>query len=179
MGRAPFSETEALNVRYLFETNPQIGYYVDLHSFGELILYSGGDDANQTTIPAPDFCNPAYTSGRDQSDATADREPSNPPDQVSALAQQMRAALQRVRGRAYQVQQAGVLYPTSGTADNYAFSRHLSDPAGKVYAYTIEFGTEFVPPYHEMQQIIAEIAAALTALCLAAQDGVFRREGRA
>jgi carboxypeptidase T len=80
-----------------------------------------------------------------------------------------------VAGRSYVVQQSVGLYPTSATSDDYAFSRHLVDDGsgrnrGKVFGYTVEFGQEFVPPYAEMRQIIDEVGAALTELCLAASE---------
>ena len=66
------------------------------------------------------------------------------------------------------------LYPTAGTSDDYAFSRHILDSKkSKVYSYTIEWGsqnnpTPFHPAYPEMQKIIQEITAALLAFCIAA-----------
>jgi hypothetical protein len=58
------------------------------------------------------------------------------------------------------------LYPASATSDDYAFSRHRVNPARrKVCGFTIEFGQEFVPPYHQMRGIMADVAAALTELC--------------
>jgi murein tripeptide amidase MpaA len=59
-GPEPFSEPEARNVRWLLDTHDQIGYVVDVHSFGELILYSWGDDENQDDTPAQSFLNPAF-----------------------------------------------------------------------------------------------------------------------
>jgi carboxypeptidase T len=90
---------------------------------------------------------------------------------VITLANYMRDAIQAVRGRAYKVEQSLALYPTAGTSDDYAFSRHLVDHSkGKVYSYTIEWGSEnnptpFHPRYSEMQQIIQEITAGLIEFC--------------
>jgi len=39
-GPAAFSEPESRNVRWLLDTHEHIGYLVDVHSYGELILYS-------------------------------------------------------------------------------------------------------------------------------------------
>jgi hypothetical protein len=86
----------------------------------------------------------------------------------------MRAAIQAVRGRGYTVMQSMSLYPTAGTSDDYAYSRHIVDPSKpKVFSYTIEWGsptnpTPFHPPYPEMKQIIQEITAALLQFCLRA-----------
>jgi len=59
------------------------------------------------------------------------------------------------------------LYPTAGTAPDYAYSRHFVDPSKqRVTSYTLEWGTEFQPPYAEMQNIIQEITCGLLAFCL-------------
>ncbi|HEX7680338.1 MAG TPA: M14 family zinc carboxypeptidase, partial [Thermoanaerobaculia bacterium] len=90
------------------------------------------------------------------------------------LAKQMRTAIQAVRGRDYTVMQSMSLYPTAGTSDDYAYSRHLVNPSKpKVFSYTIEWGsgdneTPFHPPYPEMKQIIREITAALLQFCVKA-----------
>src|ERR1043166_7569032 len=79
----------------------------------------------------------------------------------------MAAAIQTVRGRKYKVMQSLSLYPTAGTSDDYAYSRHFTDASkAKVLSYTIEWGgdknpTPFHPPCPEMKQIIQEITAAL------------------
>jgi len=81
----------------------------------------------------------------------------------------MNAALAAVRGTKYVVQQSVGLYPTSGTSDDYALSRQFIDPKKVlIYAFCVEFGKEFIPPYSEMSEIIKELGAAMTELCLAA-----------
>ncbi len=66
------------------------------------------------------------------------------------------------------------LYPTAGSSDDYAYSRHFVDPRkGKLIAYTIEWGrshasTPFHPPYHEMRKVMREVSAGLLALSLRA-----------
>ncbi|HET6950465.1 MAG TPA: hypothetical protein VFI47_08820, partial [Acidimicrobiales bacterium] len=75
------------------------------------------------------------------------------------------------RGRRYTIQQSMNLYPTAGTADDDAYSRHLVDPARtKILAFTVEWGAEdnptpFHPPYPEMVQIIDEMTSGLLAFC--------------
>jgi carboxypeptidase T len=79
-----------------------------------------------------------------------------------------------VRGRKYRVEQSVGLYPTAGSSDDYAYSRHFVDPGkGKLIAYTIEWGrsrasTPFHPPYPEMRHVMREVSAGLLALCLRA-----------
>ena len=52
------------------------------------------------------------------------------------------------------------LYPTAGTWDDYAFSRHSVDAKKvKIFCYAIELGgpqnqTPFHPPYPEKKQTI-------------------------
>jgi hypothetical protein len=59
------------------------------------------------------------------------------------------------------------LYPTADTSDDYAYSRHFVDSTKqKVIAYALEWGTEFQPPYTEMQNIIQEITSGLLSFCL-------------
>ena len=88
------------------------------------------------------------------------------------LAQLMASAIQAVRGRTYTVEQEYSLYPTSGTSEDYSFSRYFVDNSnGKITSYTIEWGspdnpTPFHPPYSEMQNIIQEITASLIQFCI-------------
>ncbi|MEV0693119.1 hypothetical protein [Streptomyces sp. NPDC050388] len=71
----------------------------------------------------------------------------------------------------YGVEAAYGLYPTSGTSDGYAYSRHLTDPAAtKVFGCTIECGDTFQPVSGEAEQAIREVSAALPALALDAPE---------
>jgi hypothetical protein len=84
----------------------------------------------------------------------------------------MAGAIQRVRGREYKVKQSVGLYPTAGSSDDYAYSRHLVDRhKGKIIAYTLEWGrsrvsTPFHPPYDEMREVMREVTAGLIELCV-------------
>lgn len=180
-GSAPFSEPETRNVRYLFDTFGSIRYYVDIHSYSGLILYPWGDDDNQNLDPVQNFCNPAYDglrgtpgSGYAEFVSTLDH------GTLTNLAKRMNDALAAVRGTRYTVQQSIGLYPTTGTSDDYVFARHFVDAMKRrIYPFTIEFGTEFIPPYAEMQNIIKELSAAMTELCLAAAGDVYQRDSGA
>ena len=176
-GTAAFSEPETKNVKYLFDTYTNIKYYVDVHSFGEMILYSWGDDDNQSIDPDINFQNPRYNGVRgiprdsDYKEFIETQDENN----MKTLAIRMNSALGGVRGRKYRVQQAVGLYATSGTSDDYVFSRHIVDENKnqKVYGFTIEFGKEeigFIPPFSEMEHVIKEVSAALTDLCIAVGD---------
>ncbi|AYK14095.1 MAG: carboxypeptidase [Methanosarcina flavescens] len=170
-GQSAFSEPETRNVRYLFDTYPNIGYFVDVHSYGGLILYNWGDDNNQTTDSEQNFLNPTYDGKRGNLNDTIYGEfiSTQDKDRIISLAERMNNALAAVRGENYTVQQSVGLYPTSATSDDYAFSRHIVNRLNrKVYAYTIEFGQEFVPPFSDMSNIIQDVCAAMNELCLAA-----------
>ncbi len=178
-GSGPFSEPETRNIRYLLDTYHDIRYYVDIHSYSKLILYSWGDDNNQNIDPGQNFRNSAYDGKRGVPGDAVYREFISTLDQNTAinLATRMNRALEAVRGRHYIVQQAVGLYPTSATSDDYATCRFIVDRhKGQVYAFTIEFGEEFVPPFSEMRNIINDVCSAMTELCWAVNSDVYIRD---
>jgi hypothetical protein len=150
---------------------------MDVHSWRQVILHSWGDDENQSVNPSMNFLNPVHDGRRGRRDTTY-REYISPEDSfaVSALARRVRDAINAVRGGAYQSIQSIFLnvggaewFPTSGASDDYTFSRHLAEPgAAKVLAFTLEFGTEFHPPWAEMENIILDVNAGMLEFCLAA-----------
>jgi murein tripeptide amidase MpaA len=168
-GEHPFSEPEIRNVLHLFDTYPSIAYYVDIHSFSELFLYSWGDDDNQTIDPDQNFGNELYDGERGILEDMNYREFISSTDEIYAigLAHRMNYALAAVRGgKGYTVEESSGLYPTTGTSSDYAFSRcFASSELTKIQGWTIEFGKEFIPPYGEMLNIIKEVSAAMTELC--------------
>ena len=176
IGPAPLSEPETKNVVWMFDNFPNIGYFVDIHSYSEDILYSWGDDRDQTQKPQMNFLNAAFDGKRGVANDTGYKEYIPAADKTAAvkLAKQMSAAILKVRGRAYKVMQSMSLYPTAGASDDYAYSRHLANAAKpKIFSYTIEWGssdneTPFHPPYAEMKHIIQEITAALLQFCVQA-----------
>ncbi|HDR4766204.1 TPA: carboxypeptidase [Bacillus cereus] len=170
-GTGPFSEPETRNVRYLFDTYPNIRYYIDIHSYGGLILYPWGDDENQGTDPNQNFRNSSFDQDRGKIGDMTYKEYMPVLDQNTLLnlANRMYDALHSVRGVSYTVMQSAKLYEPSGTSAtsiDYAYSRHIVDSGkSKIYAFTVEFGREFVPPYQEMLHIIDDVNAAMTEFC--------------
>jgi hypothetical protein len=180
-GPSAGSEPETANVTWLLDRVASVGYLIDVHSFGEDILYNWGDDDDQTTDPNMNFRNPAFDGKRGVPDSTAggDREgyreylPKADLDELVQLGTVMRDAIKAAHGRQYSVKGAVGLYPTSGTSDDYAYSRGFVDPRkGKVRGYTIEWGPQrgsipksFHPDYPDMVPIIEEVTAALLAFC--------------
>jgi murein tripeptide amidase MpaA len=176
IGPSAFSEPESKNVRWVFDSYPNVRFFIDVHSYSEAILYNWGDDDSQSTSPSMNFRNSAFDGKRGIVNDTAYKEYIKPTDKAAALklANGMRDAIKAVRGRTYSVMPSIGLYPTAGTSTDYAFSRHILDATkAKVYSYTIEWGsasnpTPFHPPYSEMLKIIREITSALFDFCIRA-----------
>jgi murein tripeptide amidase MpaA len=175
-GPAPFSEPETKNVLWVLDNFPQIRWFIDLHSYGETILYSWGPAENQSTDKKMNFMNPSFNSKRGLANAYKEYIPNEDLETVLSLASSFRDGIEPVRGKKYSVQQSVGLYPTSGTGDDYAYSRHFSDPTrNKIFAFTIEWGSKevsdqisFHPPWEEMQKIVSDISAGIIEFGLSA-----------
>ena len=189
-GAGAFSEPETRNVRYLLDHYTNIKYMIDIHSYSEDILYPWGDDDNQTSDPSMNFMNPKYDGLRgfpediDQPHDPNDPDGANDPDEPKEnlyleyidskdldwfvkTGKKISDGILSVRGTNYTVKQSIGLYPTTATSDDYAYSRHIVDGSkARVYAYTLETGKEFQPPYSEALNIIAETSAGLIQFCL-------------
>jgi murein tripeptide amidase MpaA len=178
VGTRAASEPETRNVIWLLDRFPNIRYLIDLHSYGETILYSWGSDDNQSHDPRMNFRNRSYDGKRGLIHDNVYREHISRSDERKALrmGRHIAAAIERVRGRRYRVQQSVGLYPTAASTDDYAYSRHLVDPKnGKIIAFTMEWGrtravTPFHPPYDEMRKVMREVTAGLLECCLRARE---------
>ena len=166
-GPSAFSEPETQNAKWVFDNFPNIQFFIDLHSYGQDILYSWGDDEDQTTDPSMNFQTPAYNGMRGVAgDAYQEYIPPNDLTTAINLANVYQAGVLAFRGTNYTVEPGFQLYPTAGTSDDYAYSRHFVDPSKqKIISYTVEWGTEFQPIYSEMQNIIQENTCGLLAFC--------------
>jgi murein tripeptide amidase MpaA len=183
-GPSAESEPETSNVVWLLDRYPSVGYFIDIHSFGEDILFNWGDDDDQVTDPSMNFSDPAYDGKRGIPDSAPGGDPDKYREYIPAedrhtlvtLGTVMRDAIQSARGRSYTLKQSVGLYPTSGTSDDYAYSRSFLDTSkDTVLGYTIEWGPQrssipksFHPDYPDMVPIIEEVTAGLLAFCLAA-----------
>lgn len=174
-GPSVFSESESRNVRFLLDTRP-IACMVDVHSYSEDILYPWGDDQNQSSDPNMNFQNPAYTGLRGTAnDAYREYISTGDEQRLISTGQRVVAAIATARGRTYKLMQSFGLYGTSGTTDDYAFSRHFVNAGQrKVDGYTLETGpwtgnalTSFQPEYEEAKRIMNEIWPGLMEYCLA------------
>lgn len=163
-GTGPFSEPESRNMAWVYDVFPNIRWFIDVHSAVGDLLYSWGDDADQSTDPEQNLFNPAYDGLRgpvldsvygeyiDQQDW----------DNVALQANLTVAAMEAVGGRDYLAQQAVGLYPTSGASDDWAFSRWPGDKSlNKVYGYTLEFAPSgnFYPTAEEYVQNVLDTNA--------------------
>ena len=85
------------------------------------------------------------------------------------LSQTFTRTLAEVRGKYYVAKPSFSLYPTSGTNSDYAYSRHITNPAlSKTLGFVVEWGTEFQPPWAEMEEIIKDVCSGLMGLGLKA-----------
>lgn len=175
------SEPETRNVVWALDTYPRIRWHLDVHSAVPVVLHVWGSDQIQTTDPGQDFRNPALDPLRGRpDDGIGEFMSGSDLAGTVALAQRMDDAISGVRGIRYGVEPAYGLYPTSGTSDDYAFSRHRVDPrVGKVLGYTIECGSSFQPAWSEAEDVIREVSAAVVALALAALEDVDGSTGQA
>ncbi len=174
IGPEPLSEPETRNVVWLLDRHPGVRAFMDLHSYSETILYSWGSDQSQSDDARMCFHNPSFDGCRGRIHDRDYREFLPPRDHATLrrLARRVRDAIERVRGRRYTIQQSVGLYPTGGTSDDYAYSRHFVDHAKrKILAFTLEWGrarspSPFHPPYREMRRIMGEVTAGLIEFCL-------------
>ncbi|WP_225827787.1 M14 family metallopeptidase [Streptomyces naphthomycinicus] len=172
-GPEPFSEPETRNVRWLFDTWPRTRWFVDVHSYSEDMLTVWGDDENQSDDGLQNFLNPDFDHLRGLgADVYGEFLAKSDADDSTVLAERFCAAVHGVRGRTYRAMSGYQLYPTSGTSDDYAYSRHIVDRRkGKILGFTVEWGDEaggFHPPWAEMKRIVRDVDAGLVQFCLAA-----------
>lgn len=171
-GTGPFSEPESRNVQWLVDQFPNARYFVDVHSYTGDVLYPWGDDENQTTDSSKSFKNGAWDGQRGVAgDAYKEHVPAARLAGLQAAANVMRDGINAVRGQGYVSKQGfwlwDVTYPTSGTSEDWAFTREFLDPKkGVLNGFVIEFNknVDFFPTWAEMVDLIADIDAGLVAL---------------
>ena len=185
IGPAAASEPESRNVERIMRER-RIEFYVDVHSFSRKILFPWGMDDNQTRDPDQSFRNPAWDGRRDGGVGGRYGEfiPTALRDEHVRVGQAMHDAIVDAAGsdpRAqersrYDVEPGLALYPTTGTASDFAASLQFEDdpPAQRVIAYTLEIGSDadgeggFQPVPAIYPKIEREAHLALMAFLLAA-----------
>lgn len=167
IGPEPNSEPETRNVIHILNSFSNIKYFIDVHSFSELLLFDWGNDESQSSNSIMNFQNFTYYGQIGiRGDSYREYVEASDSSLRRTLCDSMRQSIQNVRGRNYSVQSSFELYPTSGTSANYVDSRSYVNPSlGKVHGFTIECGTEFMPELPEREQVINEVTAALLRFC--------------
>ncbi|MFE9448178.1 hypothetical protein [Streptomyces sp. NPDC006739] len=131
------------------------------------MLYVWGDD-DQSDDPEQNFLNSLFDGKRGipSDPAHAEYIPKSDADDSVVPVERFCVGLQGVRGRACTPMSGFHLYPTCGTSDDYAYSRHFADERqGKVLAFTVEWGKSFQPPWAEMAEIVLDVDAGLVQFC--------------
>ncbi len=167
-GEAAFSEPESRNIKHIIDTYTNLMCVVDVHSYSELIMYPWGDDDVQSNQPEMNFKNTTFDGIRGTlgDDRYKEYIPTDDLAWYVATGERIQNAITAVRGREYSLGPSADLYPTTGTAGDYPYTRTFqSADATKLYSYTIETGREFQPSMDEARQIIKEVSAGLLALC--------------
>ena len=185
VGPSAASEPESQNVASVLRER-RAEFYVDVHSFSRLILLPWGMDNNQTRDPAQNFRNPAWDGRRDGGLGGAYGEfiPADLLAEHIRIGTAMHDAIldgagsdPRARARSdYTVQPGLALYPTTGTASDFAASLQFTDdpPAERIIAYTLEIGMDtdgeggFQPVPAIYPKIEREVHLALMAFLSAA-----------
>ncbi|KAI9154883.1 Carboxypeptidase B [Paramyrothecium foliicola] len=185
-GLSPASEAETKNTVWVEDTNTDLSWYIDVHSYGGDVLYGWGIDNMQTVDPGQNFGNSSYDGkrgilGEDPPDSVY-REYIAPEKleagiSVSArLAQSISSA-----GNIQYVSRPSVsLYPTSGGSGDYTQSRYLTiAPGTRIKSLTLEFGEPsgsracpFYPNDQEYHNNIRQVSAGLIELLLSEGDAL-------
>jgi murein tripeptide amidase MpaA len=160
-GTSPASEPETKNVVWIHDQFPRIRWYIDVHSYSEDILYVWGHDEVQLADPVMNFSNAAYNGQRGVAgDAYKEYIDDGDEYRLIALAQSFTRALSEVRGKVYTAKPGFSLYATSGSNDDYAYSRHLTNPSqAKALSFTVEWGQVFQPEWTEMENVIMDVCS--------------------
>ena len=185
VGPSALSEPESRNVASILRER-RAELYIDVHSFSRKILFPWGMDDNQSRDPSQSFRNPAYDGRRDGGVGGPYGEfiPGDLLDEHVRIGTAMHDAMiegagddSRARARSeYAVEPGLALYPTTGTASDYAASLQFRDdpPAERVIAYTLEIGNDtdgeggFQPVPAIYPKIEREVHLALMAFLSAA-----------
>ncbi len=141
VGTSAFSEPETRNVKHLLDSR-RVDTFVDVHSYSELVLWPWGHAPTQTTDPSQRFttlatgtCAPIPVPGYREYMPARDLE------RFSTVGARVVEAIRDVRGRTYTNEASVTLYPVTGAQADYAYSRHIADPAlRKTYGFTFETG---------------------------------------
>ena len=140
-GPAAFSEPETRNIRHLLETQDFVTF-LDLHSYSELVLYPWGHAPTQSTDQNKRFtglqtgtCTPSVPGGYAEYMSSRDVQ------RFTTVARKVVQDIKAVRNRQYTAKAIQGLYPCTGTLSDFAYSRHIKNPAhAKTFGFSYETG---------------------------------------
>jgi carboxypeptidase T len=186
-GAFPHSEAETQNLEKLFDRFPNCRFYIDVHSYGEYILYPWAIDTNQFHDPDMNEGNPDYDGMRGKREADYQEYMLEQDHKNHVLiAETMGNAIRQATGKKYQCMEASELYGLwpetsdgrgiAGASPDYAYSRHLLENRNlnKVFGFTIECGKAYTdkrPKILRARTIIKEVCSALCSACKALEEG--------
>ncbi|KUI73150.1 Zinc carboxypeptidase A 1 [Cytospora mali] len=185
LGSSAFSEPETQNIKWVMDTFTGIQWFIDLHSYGGKILYSWGSDTNQNQFRYMNFANNTYDGVRGiltDTPGSGSAYGEYTPQDVQGInvetGNRVAEAMSNAVGRKYASIQGASLYPTSGSSDDYSYSRHFSNSSlNLIHGYTVEFGFRnslascpFYPSVEQYNSNLREVGAGFMELLLAAAD---------
>jgi len=165
-GPAAHSEPETRNVVWLLdEDDLEIGFLLDLHALDKtvdgLVLYPWGDAPNQSKNPKQSFkFKPACSvvSGGKYGEYISATDEKWFKDTAKAVAEACTSSV------TYTAEQSFYLYPTTGTACDYAYSRSIANGNKRqVLPLLIEAASPFYPDPGTAQRVIDEVSAGIFA----------------
>lgn len=180
-GLGPASEAEAKNTVWVEDSNPDLSWYIDVHSYGGDVLYGWGIDDMQTDDPPQNFGNATYDGKRGvlgQNPPDAVYREYIDPDNLAAgqtVSARLAKAISTAGNIEYVSRQSVSLYPTSGGSGDYTQSRYLLvDPGTRIKSLTLEFGKPsdsaacpFYPNKEQFHNTVRQVSAGLIELLLA------------
>lgn len=176
-GPAPASEPETRNVVWLLDQEElEIGFLLDLHALDRpvngLVLYPWGDAPNQTSDPKQSFKNKpkcADVSGGKYREYLPIADHTWFKETSKAVAAACSDAV------TYTAKQSYELYPTTGTACDYAYSRHIANVSKRpVLPILIECASPFYPSPDQERRVIDEVSAGIFEFLLRCAKDVAR-----
>ncbi|MEM7390728.1 MAG: M14 family zinc carboxypeptidase [Verrucomicrobiota bacterium] len=176
------SEPETKNIEEVFEKNDHISCYIDIHSYGQVILMPWGDDEIQTENASMNFMNLEGPGGEPglPDDGYAEYMPEEDRKSFVALANQMIEAIAELRGTPYTLKTSFDSGPKVGTSKDWAYARHFMNPAArKVFGLTLETGDDFVT--EDALSVIDEVCCGLikaSSFCLCTLEFATGNESR-
>jgi Zinc carboxypeptidase len=149
------AEPETQNVAELMRSK-NISWYMDYHAYGRDVLFPWGIESNQSVDATMNFANSAWDGKRDGTAVATYKEyiPKATEDDAKALAKRICEFILIACGGSdttaqlrseYRPLLAANMYVTSGTTQDYCFSRWFTaatqgNPIAPVMAYTLEVG---------------------------------------